>query len=233
MNYGYLGSDDETFSLELEPDDEKNRLSIQLYHFVVHEIDLKGQQVLEVGSGRGGGASFIAKYHRPARLTGVDFAGKAIRFCQKNYQQENLFFLQGNAEALPFDANQFDTVVNVESSHCYGSIPSFLSEVYRVLKRDGYFAFADFRTQEDLTLLEQQFLDAGFLVQTKTEITSNVLEAMKQDNARKLKLIEEVAGNRLNSTLRQFAGIEDSEIFDSFRNGDMVYFHFQLRKQSD
>ncbi len=61
MNYGYLGSDDETFSLELEPDDEKNRLSIQLYHFVVHEIDLKGQQVLEVGSGRGGGASFIAK----------------------------------------------------------------------------------------------------------------------------------------------------------------------------
>jgi len=41
-------------ALTLSEEDEKDRYSIQLYHHVSSQIDLKGLKVLEVGSGRGG-----------------------------------------------------------------------------------------------------------------------------------------------------------------------------------
>ena len=33
----------------------------QLYHYVAAAVDLDGEKVLEVGSGRGGGASYVAR----------------------------------------------------------------------------------------------------------------------------------------------------------------------------
>lgn len=52
MNYGYFSSE---LNLNLNPEDKKDRYSIQLYHHVTSPLDLKGLKVLEVGSGRGGG----------------------------------------------------------------------------------------------------------------------------------------------------------------------------------
>ena len=49
----------------------------------------------------------------------------------------------GDAESLPFGDEMFDAVVNVESSHCYGSTPAFLAQVKRVLRCGGHFLFAD------------------------------------------------------------------------------------------
>ena len=52
MNYGFIDDNPP----ELEPEDESDRLFIQLYHMNIRDVDLAGKQVLEVGSGRGGGA---------------------------------------------------------------------------------------------------------------------------------------------------------------------------------
>jgi len=49
MNYGYFS---EKQALTLNDEDEKDRYSIQLYHYVASKIDLTGLKVLEVGSGR-------------------------------------------------------------------------------------------------------------------------------------------------------------------------------------
>ena len=58
----------------------------------------------------------------------------AISLCKNNYNLNNLNFIIGDSANLPFDDNSVDVVVNVESSHCYPSIPDFISEVCRVLK---------------------------------------------------------------------------------------------------
>ncbi|HII43378.1 TPA: class I SAM-dependent methyltransferase, partial [Candidatus Thalassarchaeaceae archaeon] len=59
---------------------------------------MREKQVLEVGSGRGGGASWIAKTHTPAKLTGVDFSAEAVGHCKRWYSaQTNLQFIEGNA----------------------------------------------------------------------------------------------------------------------------------------
>ena len=54
MNYGFAPS--AGAPLPLEPVDEIDRYCIQLYHHVASAVDLAGREVLEVGSGRGGGA---------------------------------------------------------------------------------------------------------------------------------------------------------------------------------
>src|SRR5438128_1941354 len=58
MNYGYVPPA-ATSPLALHPEDEPDRYCIQLYHFVASQADLIDKAVLEVGSGRGGGASFV------------------------------------------------------------------------------------------------------------------------------------------------------------------------------
>src|SRR5689334_9089238 len=63
MNYGYALGDGKT--VELEPADEPDRHCIQLYHHVASGANLEGARVVEVGSGRGGGASFVKRYLRP------------------------------------------------------------------------------------------------------------------------------------------------------------------------
>jgi len=55
MNYGYTSLREGEPTLALQPDDEPNRYSIQLYHHVASAVPLAGLDVLEVGSGRGAG----------------------------------------------------------------------------------------------------------------------------------------------------------------------------------
>src|SRR5436190_461440 len=71
MNYGFHARDGE---LELKAEDERDRFCIQLYERVTSGIDLRGTDVLEIGSGRGGGASYVARYRGPRSIVGVNFS---------------------------------------------------------------------------------------------------------------------------------------------------------------
>ena len=143
MNYGFAQTDRDVQDLVLRPADENDRYNIQLYDRIVGGVDLTGLDVLEVGSGRGGGSSFIARYHKPQSMLGIDYSDNAVDFSSKAHNTPGLSFRQGDAEALPCEAGSFDAILNVESSHCYGSMDRFLNEVFRVLKPGGYFLWAD------------------------------------------------------------------------------------------
>src|SRR2546430_1565813 len=68
MNYGYASSDAQEARPALDAEDEADRYAIQLYHRVANAVPLSGRDVLEVGCGRGGGSSFVKRYHRPRRM---------------------------------------------------------------------------------------------------------------------------------------------------------------------
>ena len=57
MNYGYIYSDPNAPEIILAPEEEGERYSAQLYHRVAGAVNIEGKDVLEVGSGRGGGAA--------------------------------------------------------------------------------------------------------------------------------------------------------------------------------
>lgn len=228
MNYGYAAIPADPITLDAT--DEANRYSVQLYHAVVNGLNLENLRVLEVGSGRGGGAAYLKRYHKPAVVVGVDFSAKAIALCNNVYNIQGLSFVQGDAEDLPFDDNTFDTVINVESSHCYGSVDAFLAQVRRVLRPGGYFLYADFRDQVKVAGWRRQISDSGLLLINETDITQNVVAALDADDERKTRLINKLAPKLLLNSFKDFSGVKGSAIYTEFRTGVTPYMRFLLQK---
>ena len=226
MNYGYSNNR----RIYLEEEDEKNRYSIQLYHHAVSPVDIRGKNILEVGCGRGGGLSYINRYLVPESLTGVDLNTKAIQFCKKHYKEKNISFVQGDAQRLPLEANSFDVVLNVESSHRYLQNELFLSEVYRVLKPDGYFLFADFRDDYKIEELESQLENSNLNLEGKKDITENVLEALTLSTPERENLIKKIAPKPLHNLSRKFAATIGTPTYNKFLSRKFLYLRYVLRK---
>ncbi len=230
MNYGYAPVSGENLDISLDEADIDNRFCIQLYDHCAEPIDLKDLKVLEVGSGRGGGADYIKRYLKPEEMVGVDFSEDAVRLCNENYDVNGLSFKTGNAESLPFRNSSFDVVVNVESSHCYSSMDAFLAQVQRVLREGGYFLYADFRRKEDVENLRKSLTNSGLRLIKETDITQNIIEALKLDHERKTALIKERAPKPLAGFFREFAGTNGSLIYDRLVRGETIYLTFVFQK---
>src|SRR5260370_16737178 len=218
MSYGYSGLDSSPNEISLNDGEQANRYCIQLYHHVAAAIDLSGKDVVEVGSGRGGGASYIARYLRPRSMKGIDFSKKAIEFCRKYYAVDDLSFLQGDAENLPLYDNSVDVIINLESSHCYGSMTKFLSEVYRVLRPGGHFLFSDHRDHDKLNLLREQLKDSGLSLVKETDITRNVVAALALGHVAKPRIISNKYPPLLHPDAEEFAAMKGRRAYETFKS---------------
>lgn len=230
LNYGYAALDANASQLELDPGDEPNRFCIQLYQHVAGAIDLQGKDVLEVSCGHGGGANYITRYLRPAAYTGVDLNPEAIKFCRQNHARAGLSFVHGSAEALDFQDERFDAVVNVEASHCYGSMEKFLQEVNRVLRPGGHFLFTDIRRRETVDHLDQQLAGSGLDTLTSEDITANVLQSIELDNAKKKAWVESLAPPGLRGFFGGFARLKETPSYRALASREEVYLRYILRK---
>ena len=227
MNYGF---EDEK-GPELEPQDEPNRMFIQLYSMNLRGVNLEGKQVLEVGSGRGGGASWIAKTYSPAKLTGIDFSAEAVRHCKLWYaNQKNLDFIEGNAQNLPFEDGTFDILYNVESSHCYGDMGAFVEQAFRVLKPDGMFCWTDLRDTKTMQTLPSLFESKGFEIVESADIVQEVLRALDEINETKMKAIKEQVPASVRRSFETFAGVKGTPVYEGFVSGSMAYHRHLMRK---
>src|SRR5262245_34323837 len=101
FNFGY--EEEPAMDVPLQAVDEPNRASIQLYHRTATQTDIGGKRVLEVGCGHGGGASYLTRYLQPGSYTGMDLNPRGIAMCRRLHAVPGLTFVQGDAQALPFD----------------------------------------------------------------------------------------------------------------------------------
>jgi ubiquinone/menaquinone biosynthesis C-methylase UbiE len=232
MNYGLAAAGGA--ALALDPGDEADRFCIQLYHRVASATELAGREVLEVGSGRGGGASYLARYHRPAKITGADFSPQAVALCRKRHAAvPNLAFTVGDAERLPFPDASCDVVVNVESSHCYGQIEKFFAEVARVLRPGGYFLYTDFRPAAEVPAWHAALAaQSGWEQIAHEDITAAVADALQADDARKRKLIAELIPTAFHHLFGEFAGLVGGQMYEGFRKREILYHRYAFRKNS-
>ena len=220
MNYGYSSSD---LDLTLASEDEKDRCPIQLYHHVASQINLKGLKVLEVGSGRGGGCSYITKYLKPSQMIGLDISPSAVNLSNTFYDFDNLTFSQGNAEQLPFDDNTFDAVINVESSHCYTSMSKFISEVSRVLKPNAHLLFCDLRRDIYINEMLNDINTNGLSLISHTDISPKIITATTAMSSGRKNDINKLDSGCFKNVLESFAAIEGSKVHQSFTDGYLQY----------
>lgn len=229
LNYGYAELDGA--KIDLDPQLESDRYAIQLYHHIAGQVPVHANDVLEVGCGRGGGASYVARVFEPRRYVGLDINKTSIAFDRQFYRaQRNLEFVAGDAHALPFGDDTFDGALNVESSHHYHDLQRFLAEVHRVLKPGGTFVMACFPNGNEPDALRRCLRASQFDCALEEDITANVVRALEIDGARREEAVSRLCPAPLRTFAREFAGTRDSKLYESFASGERTYLNFVLRK---
>jgi len=227
MNYGYLPPGP---PFALDPAEEPERAFIGLYHQAVDGLPLAGAEILEVGSGHGGGAGWIARHAGAKLVLGVDRAAATVARARGLHPDlPGLEFRIGDAEALPLPDASFDIVVNVESSHCYGRMDRFVAEVARVLRPGGWFTWADMRSPGMMPDLERAFAHPELEPMAATELNEGVLAALDAMEAEKAREIARFAP--LRPILREFAGMQGSMLRRSLETRQALYLARRFRRR--
>jgi ubiquinone/menaquinone biosynthesis C-methylase UbiE len=230
MNYGYAFLNEGKLPV-LKDEELAFKYNIQLYHHLTQTVTVYDKDVLEVGSGRGGGCYYLKDYLGARTVTGIDLSPANIELSNKKYARPDLSFRLGDAENLSCDDASYDIVVNVESSHCYPLIDRFFKEVYRVLRSGGFFLFTDFRNLQRWETVTDLLIKNRFTAVKSEDITKNVVESLTCDNERKLALINQIAENeKRRNELLEWLGCIGSPIYKSFSSGEHVYKSFVLQK---
>ena len=123
--------------------------------------DVKNKRILEIGCGNGVQSMYILRKYMPANITGVDLSSENIAIANRQKESmgiENARFLVDDAQNLKHIDNEgFDVVLNIESAFHYPDKPSFLKELYRVLKPGGQFLIADVLTKRIKAVAGKKF----------------------------------------------------------------------------
>lgn len=236
MNYGYAALPTATLVPAVAVD-APERFALQLYWYVATSSFQGGTfadlEVLEVGSGRGGGAAFLVRCMQPKALLALDVSSVATALARERYHQESrLEFRQGDAEYLPCETARFDVVLNIESAHCYGSIPRFLAEAHRVLRPGGELLFADFvsRRHKALERLQEALAQGPLQLMHIEDITPNVLHALALDEERKRAMLDRWVTGPFKTFAWGAYAMEGSAMRRELASGQTVYLAAVLRK---
>ncbi len=103
--------------------------------------------ILEIGTGQGLGAIFLARKLKDSRFVAIDYerdmVSSAIKNLQRSGLQEKIRVERGDAVSLNFRDNSFDAVVSVIVLHHVPGYEKAIAEVARVLRDGGIFIIVD------------------------------------------------------------------------------------------
>ncbi|MEM1198349.1 MAG: class I SAM-dependent methyltransferase [Pseudomonadota bacterium] len=232
LNHGFAPVTGDPKTVELDPEDEKDRYSIQLYHQLAARAEWAGRTALEVSSGRGGGADFVMRAFRPDKLVGLDIAKASTDFCNKHFTTPGLSFVTGDAQDMPFEDATFDIVFTVESSLNYPDFDGFLAETVRILRPGGHLLITDYRRASKGGRFEQSLRNSGMEVLSFDDIAPQIIRGLELSEDRKVAVINKYAPRILRPMIGRFARVSGEEVseLELFSTGKKVYFASVLRK---
>jgi SAM-dependent methyltransferase len=217
LNYGYVPIDSNNESSFIIREGTFNANSVRLVFEVIGSLDLNDCTIVEIGCGRGGNSALVAEKFN-AQVIGIDMSAEAITFCRRRHVSPSTDFRVGNALDIPLDDASCDAVINVESSHSYGNLPKFLSQVRRICRSGGWFLHTDFLSPEDWDYIRMRLKALDFSTESDRDITANVLASRDQASSN----YEQVYGDG-NARVANFLALPGSAIYEQLRAGLLEY----------
>ncbi|MCL5882647.1 MAG: class I SAM-dependent methyltransferase [Actinobacteria bacterium] len=146
---------------------------------IVEAADVRpGQHVLDVACGTGTLLALLAACTGPdGRAVGIDMSEQMLEMGRQKVKMSQVEFIQGNAEALPFEDESFDRATASLAIHEMNrqGRANALAEMHRVLKPGGLAVLADMRRPDTLpTKLGMRFVRM-FETDTLTDMWSHGL----------------------------------------------------------
>jgi len=102
-----------------------------------------GERVLDLGCGWGWASRLLARIvgegpEGHGQVVGLDISDEMVRRARAASREfDNLMFICGSAERIPWEENYFDKVLSVESFYYYPDQDKALHEVFRVMTPRG------------------------------------------------------------------------------------------------
>ncbi|CAG8791742.1 8033_t:CDS:2, partial [Gigaspora rosea] len=121
-------------------------------HYLAMQLNAKpDMKILDVGCGVGGPAREISLF-TGAHVTGINNNDyqitRAKKAAAKRGLEKKTDFVKGNFVAMPFEDNTFDAVYAIEATCHSPVLDEVYSQVFRVLKPGGLFAFYEWCTTD-------------------------------------------------------------------------------------
>ncbi len=105
------------------------------------------ESILDIATGTGDLAIKFATETKAKKIIGLDISAGMLSMAKQkisgNKIAEKLIFIQGDSEAIDFEDNSFDVVTVSFGIRNFEHLEKGLSEIYRVLKKDGLFVILE------------------------------------------------------------------------------------------
>lgn len=98
----------------------------------------KTKYLLDIGCGLGELLQQIREDNQEVMLHGIDLSSDMVK-AAKSRNINNTCIIEGNAEKLPYNEDQFDAVLCADCIHFFLYPEKVFAEAYRVLKKGGIF----------------------------------------------------------------------------------------------
>jgi ubiquinone/menaquinone biosynthesis C-methylase UbiE len=124
---------------------------MEIHHSSIAEqtirvMDIKpGERVLDLGCGTGWATRWLARLaaggpRGSGQAVGLDVSGEMVRRAREQAGDfDNLLFVWGSAQEIPWEEDYFDKVLSIESFYYYPDQDRVLAELFRVLAPRGRF----------------------------------------------------------------------------------------------
>ena len=114
---------------------------------VIDELDVTtNDNILEIGMGNGFFVKYILSKDQTVQYTGCDYSeimvNEAGILNERFIKNKQARFQASNAMQLPFDGEYFDKVFTINTVYFWDDVKKVLSEIARVLKKNGLFIVA-------------------------------------------------------------------------------------------
>ena len=194
-------------------------------------LPLAGADVVEVGSGRGGGARWLVETCSARSVLAIDIAPCAVALARTLHAEvPRLVFESAPAHDLPCADASADLVLSVESWHHYPSIAAFVAEAERILRPGGRLCAASYFDVRAARRLREALAGAALDVIEIEDISDGVLRAVVATESFKADLIDRHAPWVWRPLLRHFAGMRGSWLDWLLADGRISYLRATLVK---
>jgi len=129
---------------------------------------VQGEKLLDISFGPG---YLFKKYPESMSVNGLDYNKKVVARGKDKYP--NVDIVEGNVYAMPYDDESFDTVVNTMSFSGYPDGRAAVSEMMRVLRKDGVLLLMDYAYPEHRNL-------TGYLLVKTIERSGNIIRDLDE-----------------------------------------------------